>query len=65
MHHHEVTLRRYFDACNAAHEATLPSCFTADAVHCFPSGLAGVPNVTQIGERVGFDEAARGYHLNG
>ncbi len=43
MHRHEATIRRYFDACNAGDHAALVSCFTADAVHYFPPGLADVP----------------------
>ena len=43
MHPHEVNIRRYFDACNAADEAALLSCFTPDAVHYFPPGLPGIP----------------------
>jgi ketosteroid isomerase-like protein len=43
MHHHEATIRRYFDACNAGDEAALLSCFTPDAVHYFPPGLPDVP----------------------
>ena len=36
-------MRRYFDACNAADYDALVACFTPDAVHYFPPGLAGVP----------------------
>ncbi len=43
MHKHEATIRRYFDACNAADHAALLACFTPDAVHYFPPGLPGVP----------------------
>ena len=40
---YEALVRRYFDACNAADFDALVGCFTADAVHYFPPGLAGVP----------------------
>jgi ketosteroid isomerase-like protein len=43
MHPHEQTIRRYFDACNAADHGALLSCFTPDAVHYFPPGLPGIP----------------------
>jgi len=43
MHPHEQTIRRYFDACNAADHAALLNCFTPDAVHYFPPGLPGIP----------------------
>ncbi len=43
MHRHEQTIRRYFDACNAADHAALLSCFTPDAVHYFPPGLPEIP----------------------
>lgn len=39
----EATIRRYFDACNAADFDALVSCFTPDAVHYFPHGLPDVP----------------------
>ena len=39
----EATIRRYFDACNAASHADLISCFTPDAVHYFPPGLPEIP----------------------
>ena len=40
---YEALMRRYFDACNAADYDALVACFTPDAVHYFPPGLAGVP----------------------
>jgi ketosteroid isomerase-like protein len=40
---YEALMRRYFAACNAAAFDVLVSCFTPDAVHYFPPGLAGVP----------------------
>ena len=40
---YEALMRRYFDACNAADFDALVACFTPDAVHYFPPGLAGVP----------------------
>jgi ketosteroid isomerase-like protein len=43
MHNHEATIRRYFDACNAGDYNALMQCFTPDAVHYFPPGLADVP----------------------
>lgn len=43
QHKHEQTIRRYFDACNAADFEQLVSCFTPDAVHYFPSGLPDIP----------------------
>ena len=43
MHKHEATIRRYFDACNAADHAALLGCFTPDAVHYFPPGLPEIP----------------------
>jgi ketosteroid isomerase-like protein len=43
MHPHEQTIRRYFDACNAADHAALLGCFTPDALHYFSTGLPGVP----------------------
>ena len=43
MHKHEATIRRYFDACNAADHAALLACFTPDAVHYFPPGLPDIP----------------------
>jgi ketosteroid isomerase-like protein len=43
MHAHEATIRRYFDACNAADFEALVSCFTPDAVHYFPPGLPEIP----------------------
>jgi ketosteroid isomerase-like protein len=43
MHPHEQTIRRYFDACNAADHAALLACFTPDAVHYFPPGLPEIP----------------------
>lgn len=43
MHRHEATIRRYFDACNAADRAALLGCFTPDAVHYFPPGLPEIP----------------------
>jgi ketosteroid isomerase-like protein len=43
MHPHEATIRRYFDACNAADFNALVSCFTPDAVHYFPPGLPEIP----------------------
>jgi len=43
MHPHEQTIRRYFDACNAADHAALLGCFTPDAVHYFPPGLPEIP----------------------
>ncbi|KOF54681.1 ketosteroid isomerase [Achromobacter sp. DMS1] len=39
----EATIRRYFDACNAADYEGLVSCFTPDAVHYFPPGLPDIP----------------------
>jgi ketosteroid isomerase-like protein len=39
----EATIRRYFDACNAADYDALMACFTADAVHYFPPGLPEIP----------------------
>ncbi|MET3966502.1 MULTISPECIES: nuclear transport factor 2 family protein [Bradyrhizobium] len=39
----EATIRRYFDACNAADYDALMACFTADAVHYFPPGLPDIP----------------------
>jgi ketosteroid isomerase-like protein len=39
----EATIRRYFDACNAADYEALMACFTADAVHYFPPGLPEIP----------------------
>ena len=39
----EAEIRRYFDACNAADYDALMSCFTPDAVHYFPPGLADIP----------------------
>ncbi|WP_225185049.1 nuclear transport factor 2 family protein [Bradyrhizobium sp. NBAIM01] len=39
----EATIRRYFDACNAADYDGLTACFTADAVHYFPPGLPDIP----------------------
>ncbi len=43
MHKHEVLIRRYFDACNAADYDGLVACFTTDAVHYFPAGLPEIP----------------------
>ena len=43
MNQHEQTIRRYFDACNAADYNALTSCFTPDAVHYFPPGLPDIP----------------------
>ena len=40
---YEALMRRYFAACNAADFDALVACFTPDAVHYFPPGLAGVP----------------------
>ncbi|WLH10103.1 nuclear transport factor 2 family protein [Pseudomonas hefeiensis] len=42
-HKHAQTIRRYFDACNAADYDALVSCFTPDAVHYFPDGLPEIP----------------------
>jgi ketosteroid isomerase-like protein len=39
----EATIRRYFEACNAADYDALMSCFTPDAVHYFPAGLPEIP----------------------
>ncbi|MET3414859.1 nuclear transport factor 2 family protein [Methylobacterium sp. 1030] len=39
----EATIRRYFDACNAADYDALIASFTLDAVHYFPPGLPGAP----------------------
>ncbi len=41
--HMEREIRRYFAACNAGNYEQLMSCFTPDAVHYFPRGLAGYP----------------------
>ena len=43
MHPHEATIRRYFDACNAADHGALLACFTPEAVHYFPPGLPEIP----------------------
>jgi ketosteroid isomerase-like protein len=43
MNRHEQTIRRYFDACNAADYNGLLDCFTKDAVHYFPPGLPDIP----------------------
>lgn len=39
----EATIRRYFQACNAADHDALVACFTPGAVHYFPPGLPDVP----------------------
>jgi|ERR1035437_2868510 ketosteroid isomerase-like protein len=52
--HMEGTIRRYFDACNAANYQELVSCFAEDAIHYFPSGLPNVP-------WRGADQIARGW----
>lgn len=39
----EQTIRTYFDGCNAADVAMMRGCFTPDAVHYFPGGMAGGP----------------------
>lgn len=39
----EATIRRYFDACNAADYEGLVASFSSDAIHYFPAGLPDVP----------------------
>lgn len=39
----EATIRRYFDACNAADYQGLLDSFTPEAVHYFPPGLPNAP----------------------
>jgi ketosteroid isomerase-like protein len=39
----EASIRRYFDACNAADYDALMACFTPDAIHYFPPGLPDIP----------------------
>lgn len=41
--HMEATIRRYFDACNAADYQGLVDSFTEDGVHYFPAGLPDIP----------------------
>jgi ketosteroid isomerase-like protein len=39
----ESTIRRYFEACNAADYDALVASFTPDGVHYFPPGLPDIP----------------------
>src|SRR5579883_508300 len=41
--HMEQTVRRYFDACNAADPEGIVACLVEDAVHYFPPGMYDGP----------------------